>query len=334
MPISGMMRLLLLLMLVLTIPLRPAGAAGVADLRALQGLDSRVTDIGYRLATAAADLCGGGEPLAGLALHDAGQYDAAVRDTVRQAFGLDAGAMGVLAVARGGPAEAAGLRADDIIVAVDGEPLELPPVTRPATTRRRDAALDQLDRALADGSATLTVARGAERLTLRLTATRGCASRIEIVPGSGMNAGANGRTVSVDGRLANFVRDDDELAAIIAHEMAHNIRNHRHLLDSLGVKGGLLSVVGKNPARIRCTEVEADYVGIYLMARAGFDPAAATRFWDRFTSRGAPGFLRDPTHPPPADRQAHIARTMAEIEAKRAAGSPLTPDLDPTACQL
>ncbi len=326
-----MTKLFPLMIVALLLPVPSVAAPGIADLRALQSLDSRATDIGYRLAVAAADLCGGGEPLAGLALHDASQYDVSVRDTVRQAFGLDAQAMGVLAVARGGPADTGGLRADDIVLAVDGEPLDLPPNTRRATTRRRDVALDHLDRALADGDAIVTVTRRTQTLTLHLKPVPGCASRIEIVPGSGMNAGATGRTVSIDGRLANFVRDDDELAAVIAHEMAHNIRKHRALLDSLGVRGGLLAVVGKNAARIRCTEVEADHVGIYLMARAGFDPSAAIRFWDRFATRGVPGFLRDPTHPSPADRQVAIARSIAQIEAKKAAGLPLDPD--PAACR-
>lgn len=307
-------------------------AASVEDLRALQTLDSRATDIGYRLATAASALCRGGEPLAGVALHDAGQYDPAVRGAVRRTFGLEGDAMGVLAVAKGGPAEAAGLLPDDIVIAIDAVPLALPPVAKMATTLRRDAALDLLDRALADGPTTITVSRGSQQLTLRLTPARGCASRVEIVPGSGMNAGANGRTVSIDGRLANFVEDKDELAAVIAHEMAHNILNHRQLLDSLGVKGGLLSAIGRNAARIRCTEVEADHVGTYLMARAGFDMSAALRFWARFASRGLPAFLRDPTHPSPAERQARIAGTISEIETKRAAGKPLTPDLDPSAC--
>lgn len=321
-------------MMVLSVVAVPPAAAAptAADLRALQMLDARATEVGYRLAVAGGALCGGGQPLAGLALHDAGQYTRSVRKTLSEAFGLDAGDMAVLAVASTGPAASAGVRADDIVVAIDGAPLDLPPVTGEATTRRRDAALDQLDRALADGNATITVKRGAETLTLRLTAARGCASRIEIVPGAGMNAGANGQTVSVDGRLANFVHDDDELAAIVAHEMAHNIRDHRQLLDSLDVKDGLLSVFGKNPRRIRCTEVEADYVSIYLMTRAGFDPSAATRFWERFGTRGVPGFLRDPTHPPVADRQGNIARTITEIEARKAAGQPLVPSLDPAAC--
>lgn len=310
-----------------------ARAASVEDLRALQALDSRATDVGYRLATTASALCAGGEPLAGIALHDAGQYDPAVRGAVRRTFGLEGDAMGVLAVARGGPADSAGLRPDDIVVAIDAVPLALPPVAKRATTLRRDAALDQIDRALADGPTTITIRRGSQQLTLRLTPERGCASRVEIVPGSGMNAGANGRTVSIDGRLANFVEGEDELAAVIAHEMAHNILNHRHLLDSLGVKGGLLSVVGRNAARIRCTEVEADHVGTYLMARAGFDMSAALRFWARFASRGLPAFLRDPTHPSPAERQARIAATISEIETKRTAGKPLTPEIDRSACR-
>ena len=278
-------------------------------------------------------LCDGGEPLIGLALHDISQYAPSARETVRETFGMADGHMAVLAVAKDGPAARAGLLADDILLAVDGAALSLPHTPPSPSTLRRDAALDQIDRALSDGGVVFTVSRKTGRQSFTVQAVQGCASRVEIVPGNGMNAGADGRTISIDGRLVNFVEDDDELAAIIAHEMAHNIRNHRPLLDSLGVRGGLLSVFGKNPARIRCTEEEADYVGTYLMARAGFDPAAATRFWERFGKRGLPACLGDPTHPRPQDRRSRIAAAINEISALKTSNQPLVPRLDPAACR-
>ena len=62
------------------------------------------------------------------------------------------------------------------------------------------------------------------------------------------------------------------------------------------MRRGFLGNFGSNARRIRETEIEADRLSVYLMERAGYDPAAAVRFWSRFGRRGL-NFLGSPTHP-------------------------------------
>jgi len=193
--------------------------------------------------------------------------------------------------------------------------------------------LAALDEAFADGHADLLVRRGAERLTLRVPAEQGCATRFQVVPGTGLNARADGRYVQVTSAIAAYVRDDDELAAVLAHEFAHNILGHRSRLDSAGVQRGFLGNFGRNAQRIRETEVEADRLSVYLLERAGYDPAAAVRFWTRFGPRGL-NFLGSPTHPNWQRRIASFETEIALIHAARAAGRDPVPSFIPAGAAI
>ena len=121
--------------------------------------------------------------------------------------------------------------------------------------------------------AVLGLRRGAASRTLEVRAERGCASRFLILPSRQLNAFANGRSVQVTSRLAEEVRREDELAAVLAHEFAHHVLRHRARLDAAGVERGLLGNFGRNARLIRETEEEADRLSVWLLARAGYDPA-------------------------------------------------------------
>jgi predicted Zn-dependent protease len=121
--------------------------------------------------------------------------------------------------------------------------------------------------------------------------------------------------VQVTTAIAAYVADDDELAAVLAHEFAHNILGHRVRLDAARVSRGFFGNFGRSAARIRETEIEADRFSVYLLDRAGYDPAAAVRFWTRFGQRGL-NFLGSPTHP---NWRARIASFETEIAAIRRA---------------
>jgi predicted Zn-dependent protease len=184
--------------------------------------------------------------------------------------------------------------------------------------------LGVLDLAFADGRAALEVRRGGERLTIIVEAEQGCLSRFQVVPGRSLNARADGRYVQVTTRIAEYVADDGELAAILAHEFAHNVLGHRVRLDQAGVSRGFLGNFGGNARRIRETEIEADRLSVYLMERAGYDPAAAARFWSRFGRRGL-NFLGSPTHPNWRARILSFETEIAAIRRARAAGQTPVP---------
>ena len=186
---------------------------------------------------------------------------------------------------------------------------------------------DAFEAAFADGSVRLVVRRAGATVTLEVGADEGCASRFLILPSRQLNAFANGRSVQVTSRLAEEVGREDELAAILAHEFAHHVLRHRARLDASGVARGMMRNFGRNARLIRATEEEADRLSVWLLARAGYDPQAAVRFWTWFGRRGF-NMLGSPTH---GGWRSRVARLEAEIAAMRAAGPNGRPDFLPPA---
>lgn len=292
----------------------------VADsLVAMRALDGRVATIGHRLAVATLDLCTERQWLPGIALHDLSQYGPDHRSVAARAFGLEAGP-GVLALASGGPAERAGLRLDDVLVRVDGAALPRGAVAPAGSFDHMEHLLDALERAFADGVATVEVKRAGETLRLDLLAERGCASRFQLIPSRKLNAHADGQYVQITTAMAAYVADEDELAWVLAHEFAHNVLRHRVRLDAAGVERGFLGNFGRNARLIREVEGEADALSVYLLERAGYDPQASVRFWARFGRRGF-NFLGSPTHPNWRRRIASFETEIARIRQSRAAGA-------------
>ena len=120
------------------------------------------------------------------------------------------------------------------------------------------------------------------------------------------------------GILQKLQLNDDEVAAIMGHEIAHALREHARerlgktaatrlgagLLSSLlglGGTGDVLLSMGGQLLSLRFSredETEADLVGLDLGARAGYDPAAGVTLWRKMMAASAgspPQFLS--THP-------------------------------------
>lgn len=302
----------------------PAEEAG---LRALQAQDMRVAAITYRLAVANGPLCLDHAPQSGLVLHDAAQYAAAYRPAAMRLFGLDRG-VGVEGVVPGSPAERAGLRAGDIVTAIDGATLEANPrgLKGDASYAPLSATLERLAAALAAGPVTLAVRRDGASLSFRVLPVEGCASTVQVLPSRALDAGADGRMITLATGILRYTPDDDSLAVLIGHEMAHNALRHRMVLDGQKVERGFLASFGRNATLIRRTEVEADYLGLYLAARAGFDIEAAPLLWERLGRATDMGFLSDPTHPRWRERVAAARAGIAEIRARMARNAALLPD--------
>src|SRR4051812_8204017 len=329
-----MIRLFFVALLSGLLSLSGASAAAVPEspdtsLLAMRGLDQRVAAIGYRLATNGRALCASVENLAGFAVHDLSQYGASFRPAAIRAFGLDAGPA-VLALVLGGPAERAGLRLDDVLLSLDGRALPHGDPGRDRSFDRMAQILDALDAACADGSAEIEVRRAGNRLTLEIGSAPGCASRFQLIPSGRLNAQADGRYVQVTTAIAGYAADDAELAAVLAHEFAHNILGHRVRLDAAHVSRGLFGNFGRNAQRIRETEIEADRFSVYLLDRAGYDPEAAVRFWTRFGQRGL-NFLGSPTHPNWRSRIASFEAEIAAIRRARVEGREPAPPFGPAA---
>jgi predicted Zn-dependent protease len=116
-----------------------------------------------------------------------------------------------------------------------------------------------------------------------------------------------GKIVVLTG-LMNIVRNDDQLAAVIAHEVAHALAHHasERVARERTVGHGLLSL-----SYNRSQESEADHIGMFLMTFAGYDPQEAVSLWQQMREAGKdqihlPEFLSD--HP-------NDTRRMEQLQA-------------------
>lgn len=289
---------------------------------ALAALEARIARIGYRLTTANAGWCPVVQPQLGILWGDRRLYSGDQWPQARQVYGAsDADTPFVAAAAPDAPAARAGLTVGTAITGGDGGiavPLDDDPFAR----------IDAMERAIAAHNPTaemrLTRSDGS---AVAIVPVAGCASDFRVEAKDRPAGGADGRLVLISAGLASFATDDAELAAAVAHELAHNILRHRARLDAAGINRGLLKQFGRNARLIRQTEIEADRLSVWLIAGAGYDPHAAVRFWQAFGQRKGRPLFQAGTHPRWRDRVASVKAEILAIRAAQSAGEPLRPPL-------
>ncbi len=76
-------------------------------------------------------------------------------------------------------------------------------------------------------------------------------------------------------------------------------------------------------------EREADYVGLYMMARAGYAIETAPNFWRRMAMRDPKSIEHASSHPSTADRAASLDGAVDEIRRKQSQQLALLPEIKP-----
>ncbi|MGH8338103.1 MAG: hypothetical protein ACRETL_15055 [Gammaproteobacteria bacterium] len=274
----------LLLLLIPAVALATPAPDRIAAYRALVQRDLRLAMVSYRLASANAPFCKKLERNPGWVLHDERQYPD--REVARAAFGFRQ-PVAVSAVVPGGAADKIGIKTGDGLAGLNDVLWIWPVQAKPKqSARRMQGVQGELRQAFADGPVTLELdtSNGAKRL--RLDPPQICASRFWVDASSKLDAGADGNGVRVtEGLMAFTDGDDDQFAAAVAHELAHNLLAHR---EQLNAKGGTKAVLA--------TEIEADRLSVWLMANAGYDPKAALRFAERYGRKTSLGIFSEGTH--------------------------------------
>lgn len=143
-----------------------------------------------------------------------------------------------------------------------------------------------------------------------------------------------GKIAFFTGILEKLNLSDDEVAAIMGHEMAHALREHARtqmaksqltdigatlLSELLGFGQAGRQVLGYGGQLLslkfsRDDETDADMVGLELSARAGYDPRAAISLWRKMQSQGKgvpPQWLS--THPSGETRIEEISRVLPHV---------------------
>ena len=275
--------------------------------------DARVARLAFRLADAGRARCPTVERGVGFLLQHLSQFPLAERAGMIAARSLDRGA-GVAAVVTDAPGAQAGIRAGDVLVSVDGVPLPPEPaLADPFDAARAHARADTVHALLTSGTAPLiqaTLLRDGRAIAARIHTRPICASRVHLARSTQRNAFADGRRVLLTTGLLGDLHGDDELAFVIAHEMAHNILGHAAVLRGDKVARGIGRTFGRSGRVVRATERDADTLAGELMLDAGLDPVRGAQLLARLGD----GDLF-PEHAPAADR---IAAMAALVQARRA----------------
>jgi hypothetical protein len=226
------------------------------------------------------------------------QHDLAFDDAL--GLGRDVSILTVLADT---PADRAELRAGDVVLAVNDHAVDQIPAVYEELRQRR-AATD------------IRVRRNGVAVTARLEALVGCGFEVEYLPDSSLATGRAERGHAfVTAGFVSFVRSDDELAVVIAHELGHRILGDRS-------NGGFAE-----------HEIAADRIGLYLAARGGYDVTVAPALWERIAiempwmiafERESNG-EEEPAHGRIGKRLPAMRRVVAEIREKQARGDDLMP---------
>lgn len=146
-----------------------------------------------------------------------------------------------------------------------------------------------------------------------------------------------GGKVAVYSSLFQLFDSDAELATVVGHEVAHALARHgmeRSSQAAMQAFGGVLvelalgqdwsptyqttsTLLAMLPYS-RTQELEADYLGLILMAQAGYDPQAALTFWDKFRKLSQVGVIGEflSTHPDGDNRLERLRKALPEAQAE------------------
>lgn len=267
-----------------------------ASFTAMLARERRMIEISDRLRRAGVDMCGEEiAPILGLQVLRALELPWAYLNPAIRLYGVGADES-VAWVAPGSAAERAGLAPRDVIKSVDGGAIT--------------GEVDLNDRRAAPGASSLRFAierAGAPR-TIEVPYEPGCSVQPMLGLSTENNALSTEHRVIVFSETIRDAGSDDEIAAIVGHELGHVVLGHRKARAA--------------------SEAEADYFALYLLARAGFDPAAAAEAWRRRARTMPESLIGWGSHPSAPERALAAEHALAEIAAKKAAGRPLVPEDD------
>lgn len=155
-----------------------------------------------------------------------------------------------------------------------------------------------------------------------------------------------GGKVGVYTGILPVTKDEAGLAAVLGHEIAHAVARHggERMSEAMVIQAGgsllgtglansdprlqaaaqmaygVTTKLGAELPHSRAQESEADHIGLFYMARAGYDPEQAVKFWERFAAFNqqqggeTPWFLR--THPLDEVRIRQLKELMPEARAQ------------------
>lgn len=316
-------------------------AQQIAQLRKYYGELRRVDTVAFRLRTANVADC------KDWVAAQIGLYAVTPRSLPRryQSYASEALNIGwtrptAISVAESSPAAKAGIRVGDEVTALNGELIPL---------WGTDRWMGRWLKANGTKPVGVNIRRDGEYRVITVTPVMACAIPIAYAADQTSNASASDIRITINSGIVDLTQTDAQLALVIGHELAHSNLGHlgkqrwnqlvgtaSGALIDIGIFSGGVSTggvfarqFGKYGARAFSVsfEREADYVGAYYAARAGYDLEGAEEVWRKLGLASPGSILPNNSHPVTAARFVQLQKVTAEIADKKRRHQPLVPEL-------
>jgi membrane-associated protease RseP (regulator of RpoE activity) len=303
---------------------------------------AKLYDVAYPLLVASTELTKKKRWSYGFVFNSLTNFERKDRKIAQRAFPKLTEGVSIVHLVEGSPAVSSELKVGDIIEEYNGKTIK--------KVKHLTKAFKHLKDEENPGPGKFVVLRDGERIEVSVEPKQIAGYEVNLVADQQVNAWADGSTVNFTYGIMRFTESDDELALIIGHELAHNTEGHvgKAMLKTaatalpivaLGSVAAVMTGVDVSPmAKIamkaaqakfsRGHEREADYVGTYITARAGYSIEGAEDFWRRFSSE-IPNSMKesyDSSHPTSPERTVRMEKVCTEIEDKIAKGLTILPE--------
>ena len=295
---------------------------------------SLVKSIGFKINSSNADICNKKDFNSGLTFANENVMGLKIAKFFPSKINLGS-QVSIIDIVKNSAADKVGLALGDIILEVEGYTF---PEGKNALKKISKHFKDIEEKKIKK----IKIDRKGEILTFDINQTKICNYPIIFTPDKIVNAYADGKSIIMTQGMVDYARDDNEIAMVIAHELAHNDRGHLDaikknslimgsigfILDLMtiyysgGTAGGdgqnteMWSKIGRNAYSVEF-EKDADYGGVYYAYRAGYDISDVKNFWERIGSENPKQIAISSTHPATSERYLQIDKTVKEINKKK-----------------
>ena len=243
----------------------------------------------------------------------------------------------------GSAAAKAGLKPMDKIVTILG-------IAAPNTTDAKGDYEEILEENLTSSAlgqpVEIQIERKGKLKTLTLKPDNVCPYDLKIAQDDpDINAYADGEDIYLTLPMIDYMQGELELAAVMAHELAHNTLGHSESKEfnaAIGaLAGGIIDGLSNNMSGSNANlgaelgskvyskdfEFEADYLSVYSVARAGYNYKPMSTMQKKLAARYKDSiYFSSDTHPKPQERSALMIEAAKEIDMKKNFKEPLLPD--------
>ena len=233
--------------------------------------------------------------------------------------------------------DVAGLQANDILVSINS--LKIP---RGKNANHKFHKL--INKHLRNKEmASIEVIRNGSKHIFSVKPNKVCDNAILLKDSDEINAYTDGKSIIMTKGMLRFLNDDKELALVLGHELAHIIMGHvsaKKKNKMIGSAFGyavdfatgvnLSRLFGNLSARIytQSHELEADYIGLYIIANSGIEIDNAAKLWRKLGTEHPKSIKKSfmSTHPSSPERLIALENSIKEIQRKQSAKLALKPE--------